>query len=119
MGGFSSGESKSGAGCFIATAAYGSVMAPHVNVLREFRDRFLLTNSMGKAFVAFYYKTSPTLADVIEKHDTLKTTVRISLLPVVGLSWIAVKLGFVFTMVLILLLVFSFIGFMYFRVKQG
>jgi hypothetical protein len=38
----------SGGGCFIATAAYGSSMDSHVNLLREFRDRFLLTNPVGK-----------------------------------------------------------------------
>ena len=37
-----------GGGCFIATAANGSRMEPHVKILRDFRDRFLLLNSMGK-----------------------------------------------------------------------
>ena len=45
-------------GCFIATAAYGSLMEPHVMILRDFRDRILLTNSLGKGFVKAYYTYS-------------------------------------------------------------
>ena len=45
----------SGGGCFIATAAYGSYMEPHVMILRDFRDRLLLTNPVGKALVELYY----------------------------------------------------------------
>ncbi|UCD32646.1 MAG: SBBP repeat-containing protein, partial [Desulfobacterales bacterium] len=115
MGGFSSSsESKSGASCFVATAAYGSAMAPHVNLLREFRDRFLLTNNIGKAFVAFYYKHSPDLAGVIEKHANLKAAMRISLLPIVGASWVALKFGPIATMAILIL---PFIGFIIRRRK--
>ncbi|MEK7285672.1 MAG: CFI-box-CTERM domain-containing protein, partial [Nitrospirota bacterium] len=42
--------------CFIATAAYGSYLDPHVQVLRNFRDRHLLTNRPGQIFVHFYYQ---------------------------------------------------------------
>jgi hypothetical protein len=41
-------------GCFIATEAYGYTIEPYVNVLREFRDRFLLTNRAGKIFMTFF-----------------------------------------------------------------
>ncbi|MBW2641334.1 MAG: S8 family serine peptidase [Deltaproteobacteria bacterium] len=82
-----------GGGCFIATAAYGSPMAPQVKVLREIRDRFLLTNSLGKTVVNFYYAFSPKLADFISEHAGLRAMVRVGLLPLVGLSWIALKTG--------------------------
>ena len=98
------------ASCFISTAAYGSPMAPHVNILREFRDRFLLNNSIGKAFVGFYYKYSPQMADLIAKHENLRTLVRLSLLPVVGMNWFSLELGIVLTMVIMLFLSVISIG---------
>jgi hypothetical protein len=69
--------------CFIATAAYGSGLAPEVAVLREFRDRYLLTNRAGQAFVDWYYAVSPPVAAFIAEHDSLKTAVRLGLTPVV------------------------------------
>ena len=98
-----------GGGCFIATAAYGSYAAPYVLILREMRDRFLLTNSLGKSVVNLYYKYSPPLAGFIANHDNVKTLVRLSLLPLVGISWLALKMGFLFTISLIVLFVFGFI----------
>jgi len=104
------GGGGGGGGCFIATAAYGSLMKPHVKILREFRDRFLLTNSIGKSFVKFYYKYSPPMADFIAEHANLKTIVRVGLLPVVGASWVTLKIGYVFTMALMLFFAFGLIG---------
>jgi subtilisin family serine protease len=72
-----------GGGCFIATAAYGNIMHPYVIVLREFRDRRLLTNSFGKAFVKFYYKYSPPVANVIRNSEYFKLTARIILMPLI------------------------------------
>jgi hypothetical protein len=98
------GGGGGGGGCFIATAAYGSHMESHVKMLREFRDRFLLTNPVGKAFVDLYYTCSPPIADFIARHETLQAAVRLSLLPVVGVSWMSLKIGLIPTITIILLM---------------
>jgi YVTN family beta-propeller protein len=80
-------------GCFIATAAYGSVLEPHVKILRDFRDRFLATNTPGKTLLGIYYKYSPPIAHYIQSHDMLRIAVRCGLLPVVGISWLVLSIG--------------------------
>jgi len=75
-----------GGGCFIATAAYGSSTKPHVKELRDFRDRFLLTTSTGRAIVDLYYTCSPPVADFIARHNTVSLVMRLSLLPIVALQ---------------------------------
>lgn len=72
-----------GGNCFIATAAFGSYLDPHVNVLRQFRDEYLLTNAAGRAFVDFYYAVSPPLAAFIADHDWLRAAVRVALTPLI------------------------------------
>jgi len=62
--------------CFIATAAYGSPAAEEINILRQFRDEFLLHNPPGRAFVAAYYATSPPIAEFVSRHEVLRTAVR-------------------------------------------
>lgn len=69
--------------CFIATAAYGTPMAHEVNILRVFRDTFLLSNSAGTAFVDLYYQLSPPLAAFIAVHPACAAVVRVLLAPVV------------------------------------
>jgi outer membrane protein assembly factor BamB len=81
----------SGGACFIATAAYGTPMAEEIEILREFRDEYLLTNPLGQAFVDFYYGISPPMAKFITEHPSLKPIVRAGLAPAVALSAVAVN----------------------------
>ena len=111
------GGGGGGGGCFIATAAYGSPMQPYVKVLHEFRDRFLPVNTVGKGFVRLYNTYSPPIANLIADNDSPREIVRLSLIPFVGVSWVALKIGFVPTMAFMLLFGSGFIGFVWFRRK--
>ncbi len=77
------GGGGGGGGCFIATAAYGSALHPQVTILREFRDKYLLTNAPGRVFVACYYSLSPPLANFIARHEALRILSRFMLTPIV------------------------------------
>ena len=98
------GGGGGGGGCFIATAAFGSPMEKHVKVLREFRDRFLLTNPVGRCFVDMYYAYSPPVAEFMAKHEGMRAFLRVSLLPLVGISWISLHFGPGVALVLMILL---------------
>ena len=74
--------------CFIATAAFGTKFDPAVALLRRFRDKCLLTNTIGQKFVAFYYRTSPPIAAFIAGNDFLRSVVRILLVPFVALAYL-------------------------------
>jgi len=83
-----------GSGCFIATAAWGSYLDPHVQALREFRDRYLMTNLEGRAFVSWYYRHSPPAARLIAGNSGLRLAARVALTPVVfAVSYPVAALG--------------------------
>jgi Matrixin/Divergent InlB B-repeat domain len=79
-----------GGGCFIATAAFGSPLAPQVELLRTFRDTYLLPSPIGQALVHGYYGVSPPVAAVIARSESLRAVARVALLPV--LSWAALAM---------------------------
>jgi hypothetical protein len=86
-------DDDDGGSCFIATAAYGSYLHPHVQVLRTLRDRYLLSSRLGQAFVAAYYHYSPPMADFISRHDTVKAVARVVLMPLIGLTFLMLWIG--------------------------
>ncbi len=79
--------------CFIATASYGSLLHPCVQVLRDFRDQCLLPTAWGQRLVDFYYFHAPALAAYIEQHQWARTYVQIVLLPLVAFSWLSLYCG--------------------------
>ena len=80
----SAGE-PSGGGCLIATAAYGSELAPQVQFLREIRDGALLSTASGSSFMAgfnqFYYSFSPAVADLERENAVFRDAVRVAITP--------------------------------------
>ena len=76
---------EEGGGCLIATAAFGSEMAPQVQLLREIRDNTVLQTESGSAFMAgfnqFYYSFSPAVADYERENPAFKEAVKITLTP--------------------------------------
>ena len=78
-------EEKKGGGCLIATAAFGSEMAPQVQFLREIRDNKVLQTESGSAFMIgfnqFYYSFSPAVADYERENLAFKETVKLALTP--------------------------------------
>ncbi|MFC1587868.1 CFI-box-CTERM domain-containing protein [Planctomycetota bacterium] len=102
-----SGGGGGGGGCFIATAAYGSYSEKHVILLREFRDSCLITNTPGRWLVSKYCQYSPPLAASIENKPVTKTLVRLSLLPIIALSWYLLKANTIMQLLLITLAAFA------------
>jgi hypothetical protein len=72
--------------CFIATAAYGSLMANDVETLRRFRDSALRKTVLGELFVESYYTFGPAVAGVVGESEILRATARTALQPLVNWS---------------------------------
>ena len=78
-------QQKSGGGCLIATATFGSELAPQVQQLREIRDNQLLQTESGSAFMEsfnqFYYSFSPGIADLERENPVFKEAVKLTITP--------------------------------------
>jgi len=81
-------ENSEAGGCLIATATFGSELAPQVQQLREFRDNQLLQTESGilfmNAFNKIYYSFSPVIADYERENPVFKKTVKIAITPMVS-----------------------------------
>lgn len=77
-----------GGGCFVATAAFGDYDHPLVLILRNFRDKILLRNEIGREFVQFYYRYSPSLANWISNSLVTRVVSGVLLLPLILISLI-------------------------------
>jgi len=79
---------EEGGGCLIATATYGSELAPQVQQLRELRDNQLLNTASGTAFMSgfneLYYSFSPTIADMERESPMFKEIVKIAITPMIS-----------------------------------
>ncbi len=75
-------------GCLIATATYGSELAPQVQQLRELRDNSLLQTEYGTIFMntfnSFYYSFSPIVADYERENLLFKEMVKLTITPMIG-----------------------------------
>ena len=78
-------EKSNGGGCLIATASFGSEMAPQVQKLRELRDNTVLQTESGSAFMMgfnhFYYSFSPAVADYERENPVFREAVKLTLTP--------------------------------------
>ena len=81
-------SSEEGGGCLIATATYGSELAPQVQQLRELRDNQLLQTESGTAFMNtfndIYYSFSPTIADMERENLIFKEAVKLAITPMIS-----------------------------------
>jgi len=81
-------EEEKGGGCLIATAAYGSELAPQIQMLREIRDNQLMNTESGSAFMStfneLYYTFSPYIADMERESPVFKEIVKAGLTPMLS-----------------------------------
>ncbi len=79
---------NNGGGCLIATATFGSELAPQVQFLREIRDNTVLSTASGTSFMtafnSFYYSFSPAVADLERQNPVFKETVKVAITPLLS-----------------------------------
>lgn len=96
--------------CFIATAAFRSLHAKPVGLLREFRREILLKFPWGRQLVHQYNLYSPGLAEWLMEHPAFRHPVLLALAPIEIFAWFLLNpgvlggfLGLYLTLVLFLL----------------
>ena len=81
-------DQPNGGGCLIATATYGSEMAPQVQLLREIRDNKLMSTETGSSFVTgfneIYYSFSPVIADYERENPMFKEAIKLGITPLIS-----------------------------------
>ena len=79
---------KDSGGCLIATATFGSELAPQIQFLREIRDNTVLSTASGTSFMttfnSFYYSFSPAVADLERQNPVFKETVKVAITPLLS-----------------------------------
>ena len=82
-----------GSQCIIATATYGSSVAPQVQLLRNFRDNSIMNTNAGSSFMlafnAWYYSFSPPVANYIANHEIARTAMQGILYPMIGILYLS------------------------------
>ena len=80
-------KQPAGGGCLIATATFGTELAPQVQQLRELRDNYLMKTESGSAFMEsfnqFYYSFSPGIADLERENPVFKEAVKLTITPLI------------------------------------
>jgi len=105
--------------CFIATAAFGSPMENEVEILRLLRDRYLIKQPLGRAFVRLYYRYGPYAAEYIADRETLRQLVRTGLYPLIGTSFLIIHTTVFQKLVILILFCASLTLIAGYREKKG
>ena len=85
------GGTTSGGSCCAAASAYDATDDGDLDVIRQFRDEYLMASPVGRGVAALYYEVfSPPLASFINDHPAVKPVARAALAPVIAISTVAV-----------------------------
>lgn len=84
-------ESKSGAACFVATAAYQDPSHPDVIFLRSFRDNTLAKSNNGRAFIEWYWHNGPRLAKIVNRYQKLRPLAKITISSIVKILQVSLR----------------------------
>ena len=88
--------------CTVGAVTSKSPLYAHLNILRDFRDKYLLPNEFGCKLVRLYYKYSPYAANIIVKHKVLKAAVRTNLIPLIAFCYSMVHFGPIITGIILI-----------------